>query len=65
MVWQKWHRTVRQALALGLKQARQLEQELWKRERMVVKVSPSLKVHNQKGQELDIRSLKIDLTACA
>ncbi len=62
---QKWHRAVRGALALGMRQARKLEEELWKRERMVVKVSPSLKVRNQKGQELsmDLRSLKIDLTA--
>ena len=65
MVLQKWQRAVRLALAAGMKQARRLEEELWKRERMVVNVSPSLKVRNQKGQEVSLRAMHFDLTAVA
>lgn len=63
MVLAKWQRTVRLALAQGMRQARRLEEELWKRERMVVNVSPSLKVRNQKGQEVNLRAKHFDLTA--
>jgi hypothetical protein len=58
---------MRQALAQGFKLARRVEEELWKRDRMVVKVSPSLKVCNQKGQLMDISlgSLQLDMTAYA
>ncbi len=65
MVVQKWHRAVRLALAAGMKQARRMEEELWKRERMVVNVSPSLKVRNQKGQEVNLRATYFDISAIA
>ncbi len=40
MLQQKWQRVVKQALELGLKQARKLEEELWKSQGLVVHISP-------------------------
>ena len=40
MLQHKWQRVVKQALEQGLKQARKLEEELWKSKGLVVHISP-------------------------
>ena len=43
--------------------AHKLEEEIWLREGLVVSVSPSMKIRNQKGQEISVaaRSTRLDL----
>ena len=62
---QKWQRTAQQAVDLGKKQARRLEEELWKSERLVVQVSPSLAVRNQRGQDIKLKPRKLACNAYA
>lgn len=40
MMQQKWQRTVQLALEYGTRQARKLEEELWKTQGLVVQISP-------------------------
>jgi len=58
----KWRKVIRLAVAEGIKQAHKLEQEIWLHDNLVVTVSPSLKIRNQKGQEISIaaRSSRLD-----
>ena len=48
----KWRKVIRLAMAEGIKRAHKLEQQIWLRDNLVVTVSPSLKIRNQKGQEI-------------
>ena len=48
----KWRKVIRLAVAEGIKRAHMLEQQIWLRDNLVVTVSPSLKIRNQKGQEI-------------
>jgi hypothetical protein len=52
----KWQRVIRLAMAEGIERAHKLEQEIWLRDNLVVTVSPSLRIRNQKGQEIRINS---------
>ena len=65
MVLQKWRRTAQLAVDMGKRQARRLEEELWKSEGLVVQVSPSLAVRNQRGQEIKLKPRRLDCTAFA
>lgn len=48
----KWRKVIRLAMAEGIKRAHKLEQQIWLCDNLVVTVSPSLKIRNQKGQEI-------------
>lgn len=61
----KWRKAVKLAVAEGVKKAHKLEQEIWLRDSLVVSVSPSLKIRNQKGQEINLKGQEINLTAWA
>ncbi len=54
VVQEKWRKAVKLAVAEGVKKAHKLEQEIWLRDNLVVSVSPSLKIRNQKGQEISL-----------
>ena len=59
----KWRRVIRLAVAEGIKRAHKLEQEIWLRDNLVVTVSPSLKIRNQKGQEIRVTARTSELDA--
>ena len=65
MVLQKWRRTVAQAVAAGERAARRLEEELWKREGLVVQVSPAGKVRNAAGRDIQLRPRQLEVSASA